>query len=64
MTDNDRVAKLNRTSGGEVLGASVFLDRDELSALGVDIDGADGLTYAVRDGEFVLAPSGKKALKA
>lgn len=49
-----RTAQVNRSSEGDVLGTAVFLDAEDLAALGVDVDGADELRYEIEDGQITL----------
>ena len=46
-----RQATVNRAGDGQPLGAAVWLNADELAALGVDIDAADAVAYRVEDGD-------------
>jgi len=47
-----RQATVNRTGDGQPLGAAVWLNADELAALGVDVDAADAVSYRVEDGDL------------
>ena len=47
-----RQAMVNRTGDGQPLGAAVWLNADELAALGVDVDAADAVAYRVEDGDL------------
>lgn len=47
-----RQATVNRAGDGQPLGAAVWLNADELAALGVDVDAADAVAYRVEDGDL------------
>jgi hypothetical protein len=47
-----RQATMNRTGDGQPLWAAVWLNADELTALGVDVDAADAVAYRVEEGEL------------
>ncbi|EMA44279.1 hypothetical protein [Halococcus saccharolyticus] len=51
-----RSARLARDAQGEPLGSAVFLDEDDLQALGIDprATDADRVAYAVEDGVLWL----------
>ena len=49
-----RQATVNRTGDGQPLGAAVWLNADELTALGVDVDAADAVAYRVEDGDLQI----------
>jgi len=50
--DATREARLNRDGNGDPVGAAVWLNADELAALGVDVDAADAVAYRVDDGDL------------
>lgn len=53
--DDGRTARLARDSDGDALGSALFLDADDLRALGLDTDATDDrVSYAVADGALVL----------
>jgi len=56
--DATREARLHRDGNGDPNGAAVWLNADELAALGVDVDTADAVAYRVEDGDLHIAPVG------
>jgi len=46
------IAPLNRDGNGDPVGAAVWLNADELAALGIDVDTADAVAYRVDDGDL------------
>lgn len=49
-----REASVVRTRDGIALGVRLSIDASELRALGVDVDGATKVRFAVRDGKAVF----------
>lgn len=47
-----REARLTRDRDGEPAGAAVWLNADDLDALGIDIETADAVAYRVDNGDF------------
>lgn len=52
FTEATREARVNRDGNGDPTGAAVWLNADELAALGVDVDAADAVAYRVDDGDL------------
>ena len=50
--DATREARLHRDGDGDPTGAAMWLNADELAALGVDVDAADAVMYRVDDGDL------------
>lgn len=51
-TGATREARLTRDGGGDPVGAAVWLNAEQLAALGVDVDAADAVAYRVEDGDL------------
>ena len=54
-TTEERTCRLNTSEDGEALGVTVFLSREQLQDLGVDVEDTDSLSYGVENGEVVLS---------
>lgn len=52
-----REARLTRDGEGDPIGAAVWLNAEELAALGVDIATADSVTYRVSGGGLHIVTS-------
>ena len=50
----ERSARVNRTSDGDPIGASIFLTAQDLEALGVNAVRLDEFTYLIQEGELQL----------
>lgn len=53
-----RSARVNRDTDGESLGATVFVDAEQLAELGIDPDAAE-VEYQVVDGRLTLSDTGE-----
>ena len=53
-----REAKLTRDREGDPIGAAIWLNADELAALGVDIETVDSVPYRVSGGDLHIGTSG------
>lgn len=54
--DDIRRANVNHTAGGQPIGAAVWINADELAALGIDPDRTDAVEIQVADGDLKLTP--------
>jgi len=53
-----RTASISRDPSGEARGAAVWLNADELAAIGIDVDDTDAVEVHVVDGDLRLVPAG------
>jgi hypothetical protein len=54
----NRTASISRDPSGEARGAAVWLNADELAAIGIDVDDTDAVEVHVVDGDLRLVPAG------
>ena len=55
--DNIRCANLSHTSDGQPIGAAIWLNVDELAAIGINPDRTDAVEVQVTDGNLELTPA-------
>jgi len=56
-TDTGRTASINTDQTGAPIGVAVWVNADELSALGVDPNRTDAVDVRVADGDLELTPA-------
>lgn len=57
QTDTGRTARINTDQTGAPIGVAVWLNADELAALGVDSGRTDAVDVRVADGDLELTPA-------
>jgi hypothetical protein len=55
--DTGRTARINTDQSGAPIGVAVWLNADELAALGVDHNRTDAVDVRVTDGDLELTPA-------
>lgn len=55
--DGSRQASVARDQSGDPIGAAIWINADELAALGIDPDRTDAVDIKVTDGDLELTPA-------